>query len=121
MARHSNTKPVARQARAFGWSEATYVGVIRQLGDRFTDRAAVKARSLDDLLALRDARCQFLLNGLPAIALFTDYPRPEGNEAGCTSDDVRRKHLIANARLNLTALDKLIRLAGGTTLTGPCE
>lgn len=121
MARYSNTKPVAQQARAFGWSEATYIGVIRQLGDRFTDRAAVKARSLGDLLALREARCHFLLNGLPAIALFTDYPRPEGNAAGCASEDVSRKHLIANARLNLTALDKRSRLAGGTTLPRPCE
>ena len=121
MASQGNAKPVARQARAYGWSEDTYVAVINQLGDRFIDRATVRARSLDDLLALRDARCQFLLNGLPAIALFTDYPRPEGDKAGCTSDDVRRKHLIANARLNLTALDTRIRLAGGTTLTGPCE
>ncbi len=108
MERDRNTKPVAQQARAFGWSEATYIAVIRQLGDRFTDRAAVKARSLGDLLALRDARRQFLLTGIPALALFTDYPSD-----GRTSQDPAecRKHLARNARLNLTALDKRIRRA----------
>lgn len=108
MARDRTTKTVTRQARAFGWSEDTYVGVINQLGDRFTDRAAVKARSLGDLLALRDARRQFLLAGIPALALFTDYPFD-----GRTSQDPGecRKHLARNARLTLTALDKRIRLA----------
>ena len=108
MARYSNTKPVAQQARAFGWSEATYIGVIRQLGDRFTGREAVKARSLGDLLALREARCHFLLTGIPALALFTDYPF-DGRTS--LNPDECRKHLLANARLNLTALDKQIRLA----------
>jgi len=118
MARWSNTKPVERQARAYGWSEATYVAVINQLGDRFVDRATVRARSLGDLLALRDARIRFLLTGIPALALFTDYPfdvRTSQDPGLCL------KHLAHNARLNLTALDKGIRLAGGPALTIPSE
>ncbi|NBV25704.1 MAG: hypothetical protein EBR99_00050 [Actinobacteria bacterium] len=92
-----NRKTVAQQARAFGWDEGRYIEVINQLGDRFIDLDVVRSRTLEDLIALRAERVQFLTTGLPALGL-------------ASADE---KHLAQNARLNLTLLDKLITRAGG--------
>ena len=106
----SNSKTVAEQARAYGWSETRYREVIGNISDRFRDPAEVAARSLIDLIELRRTRTHYLTYVLPTLRFYTDIPlstrRAEGSMA--TAAELTA-HLTRHARLNLTRLETLIR------------